>query len=55
MKALPKNPGVEEIFMPGEIEIRKRAERKANGINLSDSVYGELKALADQYQVDFTI
>lgn len=55
MKELPKNPGVEEIFMPGEIESRKRIERKAGGIHLSDSVYEELRALAGQYRVDFTI
>lgn len=55
MKALPKNPGVDEIFMPGEIENRKRAERKAEGIVLSDSVYEELRILAQQYQIDFVI
>ncbi|MGN0372421.1 MAG: Ldh family oxidoreductase [Enterocloster sp.] len=55
MKALPKNPGVEEIYMPGEIETRKRQDRRANGIQLSDSVYEELRVLAEQYHVDFTI
>ena len=55
IKALPKNPGVSEIFMPGEIENRKRAERKANGIQLSDSVYEELKVLAEEYQLDFDL
>lgn len=55
MKSLPKNPGVTEIFMPGEIENRKRAERRANGISLSDSVYDELKALAEQYHVEFDL
>lgn len=55
MKELPKNPGVEEIFMPGEIESRKRAARRKEGIMLSDSVYEELRVLAEQYQVDFTI
>lgn len=55
MKALPKNPGVEEIFMPGEIENRKRAKRRVEGIELSDSVYEELRVLADQYQVKFEL
>lgn len=55
MKALPKNPGLEEIFMPGEIENNRRAERKAEGIMMSDSVYQELRTLADQYQVAFPI
>jgi len=55
MKALPKNPGVEEIFMPGEIEICKREERKQNGINLSDSVYQELVELAREYNIPFSL
>ena len=55
MKALPKTPGTEEIFMPGEIESRKRQKRQAEGLVLPDSVYEELKALSVQYQVDFTI
>lgn len=55
MKSLPKNPGVDEIFMPGEIEIKKREARQAEGILLSDSVYEELRVLAEQYHVEFTI
>jgi len=53
MKALPKNPGVDEIFMPGEIEISRRAERKVIGIDLSESVYKELMALSEAYKVPF--
>lgn len=55
MKSLPKNPGVEEIFMPGEPEIRRRNERKVEGIDLSDSVYEELRVLAEEYQIEFTL
>ena len=55
MKALPKNPGVTEIYMPGEIEAGIRKERKAGGINLSESVYAELKSLADRYQIAFAL
>ena len=55
IKALPKSPGVSEIFLPGEIEQRRRAERKANGIELSDVVYEELRGLGEQYGVEFTL
>ena len=55
LKALPKTPGTQEIFMPGEIESQRRQERRAQGIEMSDGVYRELEALAQQYQVPFTI
>ena len=55
IKALPKNPGVDEIFMPGEIEQRRRAGRKADGIELVEVVYNELKSLGEKYGVEFTL
>ena len=55
LKALPKSPGTEEIFMPGEIENTRRAERKAGGIHMPESVYRELQALADAYGVTMNI
>jgi LDH2 family malate/lactate/ureidoglycolate dehydrogenase len=54
IKALPKNPGIAEIFMPGEIEQRLRDERTANGLELSAIVYQELKDLGEKYGVPFT-
>lgn len=55
IKALPKNEGVSEIFLPGEIEQRRREERKKNGIALSDVVYEELKGLGEAYGVAFPL
>jgi LDH2 family malate/lactate/ureidoglycolate dehydrogenase len=55
IKALPKNEGVAEIFMPGEIENRRRAERKALGIPMEDVVYEELRTLGEKYGVAFTL
>ena len=55
IKALPTNPGVSEIFMPGEIEQRRRTQRKAEGIELSDVVYEELRGLGEKYGTEFTI
>ena len=55
MKSLPKNPGVEEIFMPGEIEDHNRKERKQNGLEISESVWTELRELGKEYQVEFSL
>jgi len=55
IKALDKNPGVEEILMPGEPEQRRRRERKENGLELSAVVYEELKGLSEKYGVSFTL
>lgn len=55
MKGLAKTPGTQEIYMPGEIENIRRAQRKQEGIQMSDSVYEELRALAEQYGVSFEI
>ena len=55
IKALPKNEGVKEIFLPGEIEQRRRAERKAKGIPMEDLVYEELMGLGQKYGVQFTL
>jgi len=55
IKSLKKTPGVEEIFMPGEIEQKRRADRKVNGLPLSGVVYDELKMLGEKYNVEFNI
>ncbi len=55
MKELPLGRGMDAIYMPGEIECNRRRERTEQGIDLSDSVYMELKALADEYKVEFDI
>ena len=46
MKASELAPGVDEILMPGEIEFRKEAQQRAQGIVLSKSVVGEVLATA---------
>ena len=49
IKALPKNPGVEEIFLPGEVERNKKAAAQAGGVKLSDVVYQELLELGKPF------
>lgn len=55
IKALPRNPGVTEIFMPGEIEWKRAAERREKGIAVPETVYRELKQLGEKYHVDFDL
>lgn len=55
IKALPKNEGIDEIFVPGEIEFQRKAERKEIGITLSDVVYEELRGLGIDNNVEFTL
>jgi LDH2 family malate/lactate/ureidoglycolate dehydrogenase len=47
-QALPKASGVDEILMPGEPEVRKEADRRANGIPLTDNVLVDLNEVAKQ-------
>lgn len=52
IKAEPKAPGVEEIFIPGELEYRRSEERKKNGIELPLKVFDELNAIGQKYGVN---
>ena len=49
IKALPKNPGVEEIFLPGEVELKKKQAAVEGGVHLSDVVYQELLELGKPF------
>ena len=51
IKALPKNPGVDQIFLPGEVELGRKEIALKNGIQLSDVVYDELVELGLTYGV----
>ncbi|MDR1903693.1 MAG: Ldh family oxidoreductase [Treponema sp.] len=55
IKALPRNPGVAEIFMPGEIEWKRAAERREQGIAIPETVYQELKQLGEKYRAAFDL
>lgn len=54
IKALPKNPDVDELFMPGEIEAICKEKTKANGIDVPAAVYQELKKLGEQFKIALT-
>ncbi len=47
--------GVDEVFIAGEIEFRRRAERLRDGIPLSGVVFQELQTLAAESGVAFDL
>jgi len=49
IKKSPRKDGVNEIFLPGEIEYKNAIDRKQNGIDLNKVVAKELLDLAIQY------
>ena len=52
VRGLPRMPGVERIYLPGEPEWLAKEQRKRTGIPLPPSLFDELKGLARKYQVD---
>lgn len=48
IKTSPRAKGVEEIFLPGEIEHRKREKRIAEGIPLGPKTYADLVEIGDR-------
>lgn len=53
-KAQPKGEGVEEIYMPGEIEFNKmRAFRKQGGFEIGPALFKVLKDSAAKYGLDY--
>jgi len=55
IKALPKNPGIEEIFVPGDPEQLSRERLKKEGLEVSSVVFEELKGLCEEYEVPFIL
>ena len=49
IKSSPPAEGFDEILYPGELEVRMRKERLANGIPLDDTTWDEIKRLVDEY------
>lgn len=55
IRDLPKNPGVDRIFMPGEIEQGRCAKLKQDGVVISDVVYKELIELSETFGTEICI
>ncbi len=52
MKELARKDGVDEIFVPGELENKACAERSVTGIPLPEATATRLKEVATRFQVD---
>jgi LDH2 family malate/lactate/ureidoglycolate dehydrogenase len=55
VKASPKGKGVKEIFLPGEIELRKKQTSLKQGIHLADVTIQELKQACKELNVKFEL
>lgn len=52
VKNCPRQEGVDEIFLPGEPEFRKKERRLKEGIYIEDSTWNDIKALANQLNLN---
>lgn len=52
IKEKPKNPGVSEILLPGEIEQENKKKHEESGLTLSNVLIDELNDLAIKYGVE---
>ena len=55
IKESPKADGVEEIFVPGEIELKNMARNEKQGIGLPPNVIQDLKNLGEEFHVPYTV
>jgi LDH2 family malate/lactate/ureidoglycolate dehydrogenase len=52
IKASPRKPGVQEIYLPGEIELRTREKRLKEGIPLPERTWEKIEAIAKKLEVE---
>ena len=53
IRACPRQPGVDEIKIPGQPEHETCERRLAEGLELPEAVEQELRQLAAHYQVEY--
>ncbi|WP_437228341.1 Ldh family oxidoreductase [Planctomicrobium sp. SH661] len=51
IKGCPRRPGVDEILMPGEIELRRREQRQKSGVDIPAETWRQLQELAASVNV----
>ena len=51
IKSARKQPGVDEILMPGEIELRRRDQRVADGVDVPEETWRQINELAELLEV----
>jgi ureidoglycolate dehydrogenase (NAD+) len=52
MRSCPRAPGVERIYVPGEIELEIQRTRQAQGIPVSPALMEDLVSLGRELEVD---
>ena len=55
IKSLEKNPGTNEIYLPGELEYLKMQRGLKEGLELSESSHKALKELSQELEEEFNI
>ncbi len=51
VKSSPTMPGVEQIYLPGEIEEKSRVKKEVTGIDSPDSIWNEIVKVANELKV----
>ena len=55
IKACRKRPGTEEIFVPGEPELRNAEYNTKHGIPIGPATIGEFETLCEEYEIPFNL
>lgn len=51
IKSVPPAPGFGEVLVPGDFEVNTRTHRLANGIDIPDTIYQNLRECAEEWGV----
>jgi L-2-hydroxycarboxylate dehydrogenase (NAD+) len=55
LRSLPRAPGVQRIYVPGEVEYEVEKQRRAEGIPLHASVLASLRQMAQEIGMDYDL
>ena len=51
IKSVPPAPGFDEVLVPGDFEVNTRTRRRADGIDVPDTIYQNLRECAEEWGV----
>ena len=54
MRGTPPAPGFDEVLVPGDLAHRRRTERLANGIQLPETTYRQIREAAAEFEVSLS-
>jgi uncharacterized oxidoreductase len=55
IKECPRAPGVDEILLPGEIEVRRQRQREVSGVAIPDETWRQITELAQKLGVSTSV